>query len=52
MLQTTHDQSAVQRELETVSPQETLALVVGFIRRQYLSSALLRFSASCLVWFT
>ena len=36
MLQTTHDQSAVQRELETVSPQETLALVVGFMRRQYL----------------
>ena len=36
MLQTTHDQSAVERELETVSPQETLALVVGFIRRQYL----------------
>ena len=36
MLQTTHNQSAVQRELETVSPQETLALVVGFIRRQYL----------------
>jgi len=36
MLQTTHDQSAVQRELETASPQETLARVVGFIRRQYL----------------
>ena len=36
MLQTTHDQSAVQRELETASPQETLARVVSFIRRQYL----------------
>jgi polysaccharide biosynthesis transport protein len=36
MLQTTHDPSAVQREPETVSPQETLALVVGFMRRQYL----------------
>ena len=36
MLQTTHDQSVVERELETVSPQETLALAIGFMRRQYL----------------
>ena len=36
MLQTTNDQSAVQPELQTASPQETLARVVSFIRRQYL----------------
>ena len=36
MLQTVNDQSAGQRAPQTATPQETLARVVGFIRRQYL----------------
>ena len=36
MLQRTNDQSAVQPELQTESPQEKLERVVSFIRRQYL----------------
>ena len=34
MLQPSHSQLPVQRELETISPEQTLASFVGFIRRQ------------------
>ena len=52
MLQTTHDQSAVQNELTPALPQERLAGVVSFLRRQYPSWLLPRLSGSGLVWFT
>ena len=40
MLQKTNDQSAVQPNLETASPQETLQRYITFVRRQFLVIAL------------
>src|SRR5262249_41529636 len=40
MLQTVNDQSAVQREPQTDSSQQTLDRIASFLRRQYLVIAL------------